>query len=139
MTNLRQLLSDSSKTQRKRRHTLNILITLLAWLVEFIGGFTIILGSFIFGHGNSVVTLTLQTLTMLFYFVILPCTFLINEDRWKNAILESNWYPRLIWMFDSRERNRVDPSQNAEYKWRIKQSTLEGTTFKWKCQKLKWW
>ena len=105
MAKLRQLLSDSSKIQRKRRHNLNILITLLAWLVEFIGGFTIILGSFIFGHGNSVVTLTLQTLTMLFYFVILPCTFLINEDRWKNAILESNWYPRLIWMFDFHERN----------------------------------
>ena len=101
MLKLRKMLSDTSRALRHQRNALNILITMLAWSVEFIGGLTVFLGSFIFGHGNSVITLTLQTLSMVFYFNVLPCTFLINEDGWKVAILESQWYIHLIKVFDS--------------------------------------
>ena len=101
MLKLRKILSDTSRALRHQRNALNILITMLAWSVEFIGGLTVFLGSFIFGHGNSVITLTLQTLSMVFYFNVLPCTFLINEDGWKVAILESQWYIHLIKVFDS--------------------------------------
>ena len=96
MRKLKRLLSDSSKAIRHRRNILNILIQILAWLVELVGFLTIFLGSFIFGHKNSVVTQSLQTLTLLFYFVILPTTFLINGYDFKNAIAESRWYPTLV-------------------------------------------
>ena len=109
MLKLWKLLSDSSRTYRHRRNVLNILITMLSWLVEFIGGLTIFLGSFIFGHGNNVITLTLQTLSMVFYFDVLPCTFLINEEAWKVSLLDNHWYTRFIRVFDSCLPNRVEP------------------------------
>ena len=101
MLKFKKTLSDTSRALRHRRNVLNILITMFAWSVEFIGNWTIFLGSFILGHGNSVITLTLQTLTLVFSFNILPCTFLINEDGWKAAMLERTWYTQLVKMFDS--------------------------------------
>ena len=87
---------------------------MLAWLVEFIGGLTIFLGSFVFGHGNSVITLTLQTLTLVFYFDILPCTFLINEEEWKISMLDNHWYTQFIKVFDSCLSNRFKPFGNPK-------------------------
>ena len=101
MLKLKNLLSDTNRALRHQRNVLNLLITMLAWLVELFAGLTLVLGSFIFGHGNSIVTLVLQTLSLLFYFVILPCTFLINVDEWKEAILENKWYPQFIRVLDS--------------------------------------
>ena len=87
---------------------------MLAWLVEFIGGLTIFLGSFVFGHGNSVITLTLQTLTLVFYFDILPCTFLINEEEWKISMLDNYWYTQFIKVFDSCLSNRFKPFETPK-------------------------
>ena len=101
MLKLKNLLSDTNRALRHQRNVLNLLITMLAWMVELFGGLTLVLGSFIFGHGNSIVTLSLQTLSLLFYFVILPCTFLINVDKWKEAILDNKWYHRFIRVLDS--------------------------------------
>ena len=112
MLKLKNLLSDTKRALRHQRNVLNILITMLAWLVELFGGLTLVLGSFIFGHGNTIVTLSLQTLSLLFYFVILPCAFLINVDEWKEAILENKWYPRLIRVLDSYTSSRTGQNDN---------------------------
>ena len=92
MMRLKTLLSDSSKAKRNRRHTLNIQITFLAWLVEFFGFFLIVLGSFILGHENSIVTMVMQTLTMSLFMIILPCIVLLNSTSVKAGIVESRWY-----------------------------------------------
>ena len=109
MLKLRKLLSDTDRTYRHHRNVLNILITMLAWMVEFVGALTIFLGSFVFGHGNNVITLTLQTLTLFFYFDILPCTFLINEDEWKLAMVDNYWYTQFIKVLDFCLSNRPKP------------------------------
>ena len=96
MKKLKKLLSESSKARRHQRNILNIMIQIMAWLVEFVGCFTIFIGTFIFGHKNSIVTLSLQTLSMLFYSVILPSTLLINGYNFKNSIAESRWCQTLI-------------------------------------------
>ena len=114
MLKLKKLLSDASRTYRHRRNVLNIMITMLAWLVEFIGGLTIFLGSFVLGHGNSVITLTLQTLTVVFYFDILPCTFLINEEEWKISMLDNYWYTQFIKVFDSCLSSRFKPFETPK-------------------------
>ena len=114
MRKLKSLLSETNRALRHQRNILNLLITMLAWLVELFGGLTLVLGSFIFGHGNSIVTLFLQTLSLLFYFVVLPSTFLFNVDEWKEAILESRWYPRLIKVIDSFTSSRSGPNDNQQ-------------------------
>ena len=114
MRKIKSLLSETNRALRHQRNILNLLITMLAWLVELFGGLTLVLGSFIFGHGNSIVTLFLQTLSLLFYFVVLPSTFLFNVDEWKEAILESRWYPRLIKVIDSFTSSRTGPNDNQQ-------------------------
>ena len=114
MRKIKSLLSETNRALRHQRNILNLLITMLAWLVELFGGLTLVLGSFIFGHGNNIVTLFLQTLSLLFYFVVLPSTFLLNVDEWKEAILESRWYPRLIKVIDSFTSSRSGPNDNQQ-------------------------
>ena len=114
MRKLKNLLSETNRAIRHQRNILNLLITMLAWLVELFGGLTLVLGAFVFGHGNHIVTLLLQTLSLLFYFVVLPSTFLFNVDEWKEAILESRWYPRFIKVLDSFTLSLSGPNNNQQ-------------------------
>ena len=114
MRKLKSLLSETNRALRHQRNILNLLITMLAWLVELFGGLTLVLGAFVFGHGNHIVTLLLQTLSLLFYFVVLPSTFLFNVDEWKEAILESRWYPRFIKVLDSFTLSHSGPNDNQQ-------------------------
>jgi hypothetical protein len=96
MVRLRKLLSDSSKARRHRRNVVNLQITFLTWLIEVFGFLLIFLGTFILGHENNVVNSSMQLLTMIIYFNILPCIFLINDSAVKAQIIESNWYNRFL-------------------------------------------
>ena len=96
MVRLRKLLPDSSKIRRHRRIVVNLQITFLAWLVEVFGFFLIFLGTFILGHENNVVNLSMQLLTVIVYFNIMPCIFLINDSDVKAQIIESDWYNRFL-------------------------------------------
>ena len=100
MIRLRKLLSDSSKARRHRRNVVNLQITFLAWLIEVFGFFIIFLGTFILGHENNVVNFSMQLLTMMVYFNILPCIFLINDSDVKGQIIESNWYNTILNIFN---------------------------------------
>ena len=101
MIKLRKILSDSSKNERHRHNLFNIHITFLGWLVEFVGIFVIILGSFILGHSSPFTTLILQTLTITIYFNILPLVFLINHSDLKSDIADSKYYYRILEFFNS--------------------------------------
>ena len=115
LVKLRKLLSESSKSRRHRRNLINIHITILSWLVEFIAFFFVLLGSFILGHDNSIVTLSLQSLTILFYFNILPCIFLINDSDFKGLMAESRWYISFLSLFGWAEfRNEYNGNNEAD-------------------------
>ena len=105
MFKLRKLLSESSKSRRRRRNLINIHITILNWMTEFLGFFFVILGSFILGHDNHVVTFFLQILTIVFYFNILPCTFLINDSELKGIIADNKLYILFLSLFTCHANN----------------------------------
>ena len=92
MKNLKKLLSDPAKAKRQRRINLNIQITILSWLVEFLSFFVIFLGTFILGNRNSKVTLAMQTLTAFCYFLVVPSMYLVNSNNFKTVVLESKIY-----------------------------------------------
>ena len=96
MFNLRRLLPDDAKAKRHAGNLLNIQVTFLAWLTELFGFFIIFLGTFVLGHENNIVTLTMQTVTVVISFNILPCVYLINELHFKTKILESRWYTTFL-------------------------------------------
>ena len=92
MKNLKKLLSDPAKAKRGRRINLNIQITILSWLVEFLSFFIIFLGAYILGNKNSKVTLGMQTLTAFCYLIVVPSMYLLNTNKFKAVILESKIY-----------------------------------------------
>ena len=74
----------------------------------------------ILGHDNSIATLSLQSLTILFFFNILPCTFLINESDRKGAMADSRLYISFLKLFNMAdyqaegvEENEADEDNNA--------------------------
>ena len=96
MVRLKKMLSERQKKMRSRNNNLNLQITILGWLVEVFGFFSCILGVYILGHGNSVVTSTLHTISLFNYYIILPASILINSEDVKEYILDHKLYSRLL-------------------------------------------
>ena len=84
MAKLKKILDDSAKARRLRRIHLNIQITFLTWLVEFLGFLFVVLGSFIFGNNNIYLTFFLQMMTCFVYIVIIPSMYLLNSNDSKD-------------------------------------------------------
>ena len=99
MQRLKKLLPESAKRRRGRQNVLNIQIAILGWLVELLGFLVSALGVFILGHENPIITMTLQTFSMIFYAILVPCTLLINSSDFKDQIVESHWYLTLLKIF----------------------------------------
>ena len=99
MTKLKKLLSTTSKHRRQKRNILNIMVTILAWIVEFLGFITVFLGTHILGHQNNIINLTMQTLTNIVYFIAVPSVLLINDSDLKDKITESIWYNEFLGFF----------------------------------------
>ena len=96
MKQLKKLLSHSAKVRRRQRTLLNISITTLAWLVEFLGFFLVFLGSFILGYDNAVVTLLLQVFSYAIYAIVCPSVLLVNSHDMKNKISADKIYQSFI-------------------------------------------
>ena len=90
------MITEKAKARRHRRNVLNIHIQIVTWLIEFLGFCIVVLGTFILGHENPIATLSLQTMTLIVYFLILPCAFLVNEENIKSKIVDSHWYLSFI-------------------------------------------
>ena len=56
-------------------------------------------GSSIFGHGQ-VGTGTAHIFAMVFYFVLLPFLYLVNDSDVKNTIVEDNWVRAIRGIFN---------------------------------------
>ena len=72
------------------------MVTVLAWLVEMFGFLLVFLGTHILGHQNQSINLLLQTLTNIFYFVLIPFLLLINDTDLKGRFAESYWYDEFL-------------------------------------------
>ena len=114
MLRLRKVLSDSSKDIRHRRNLINIHITFLGWLVEFIGFFLIMLGSFVLGSRSPLTTLFLQTLTIIIYFNILPLAFLINDPDIKANMAETKNYLSILQFFNIQHNNKIEALEDEK-------------------------
>ena len=94
------MLKYTSIVQRHRRIILSIHITFLAWVIEFVGFFIIFLGTFLLGHENNIVNFSLQTLTIIVYFNLLPCIFLLNTSEFKDLAVGSSRYGECLRLFN---------------------------------------
>ena len=116
MAKLKEILDDSAKVRRLRRIHLNIQITFLTWLVEFLGFLFVVLGSFIFGNNNIYLTFFLQMMTCFVYIVIIPTMYLLNSNDSKDHISESTFYIAINNMIRLKKNNKVGVENQKEEK-----------------------
>ncbi len=69
------------------------------WLTEFVGSILLIFGSTIFGHGQ-VGTGAAHIFAMVFYFVLLPFLYMVNDSDVKNTIAEGSWFRAVTGIFN---------------------------------------
>ena len=109
---MKENLNDSHKARRHRRNMLNIQITFLAWLFETIGFFILFLGQFILGHENNIVIFSMQTLSVMIYFNILPSILILNDTNFKNVIVDSQWYDHFLKGFGCHYKTQRNAEEN---------------------------
>ena len=83
-------------------------------MIEVFGFFVIFLGQFLVGHGNIFVTQTLQTITILFYLVIVPSVYLVNVETFKEYVVDSSVYISFNRIFISRSSQVKDINEGPE-------------------------
>ena len=83
-------MSDKSKIKRRKLTEVNIKVTFVVWLTEFVGSVMWIFTPTVFGHAQ-VGTATGHTIVVAFYFVVLPFLYLVNDSDVKNTIAEDSW------------------------------------------------
>ena len=87
-------MSDEAKIKRRRINAVNIKMAVVSWMLEFVAGCLVILG-LIFIHIGMFHTNMLRIVTTSDFclnFILLPCTYLINNETTKRIMaLESIW------------------------------------------------
>ena len=95
------MLSENTKIKRRKLTEVNIKVTFILWLIEFVGSTLLLLVPTIFGHGQAG-TATGMLFVALFYFVLLPFFYLVNNSDVKSTIAEESWVRAIRGIFNRR-------------------------------------
>ena len=102
-TILNEKLSSSFAKQTRNRHKqicqVNIKVNVIVWLVEASSGVIMSLDFLIIGSRSNAITGLLRVFTMLSFFVLIPCTYLINCSEGVNIIVDKGWQVALGRLF----------------------------------------
>jgi len=104
-----EILSEKVRTRRQRRKTINIQMTIISWLIEFIAGIGNLAIYFLYDE-NAIVAL-FAMFTIFINFVVIPGTYILNTEACKRFIIEQGWIMSLGRMCNS---TRVSPLQNED-------------------------
>ena len=106
MSILNKLLTDSSKTRRRRVNQVNIRVTIIVWLVEFLGSIAGVFIPSVFGHGQLAMAIN-QVFIVLLYFILQPFSYMINSHDTKTAIVDGSWFTGIKRIF--KRNNQILP------------------------------
>ena len=97
---------------RRRTNSINIKITFLSYILECISGMFIIVVGVLRMNEFVSITMThwMNLVDVLLYFVIIPCTYVLNREVTKRIILMENWYQGIKSIF----RKRHSSNSGAE-------------------------
>ena len=93
---MQQLLSEESRRKRKRSNAINIQITFITWLLEFSAG---ILCAVVYFTASKVASRWLAFLDMTLNFILIPSSYIINNDVNKAVIIAHGWIQGFRRMF----------------------------------------
>ena len=94
--------------RRRRRYTISIKMTITSWFLELVCGAISLVNTLIFGHDDSleIATQVLVAVHIVLYFVVIPGSYLLNTEIFKNRIVEQGWIEAIP---RSRSNRRVAP------------------------------
>jgi len=114
-------LSERVRMRRQRRTAINIQMTIISWLIEFITGLTILAMHFlykeagIFNKANipkeAIILICFAMFNIFVNFVMIPGTYILNTDACKQFVIEHGWITALRRRCHS---TRVYPLQNED-------------------------
>ena len=100
---LKKILNEESKIRRRRRILLNMHITMVAWLIEFLGYFFGLLASFMLQDNKAM--RASQIASSIIYFVVVPSSYLFNTTDIKEFLMNNDIYEKFTNAFFSKAVN----------------------------------
>ena len=112
MTNLKKLLSTSSKIRRNRRKLLNLQIQIFAWLVELSSGLIFLIAISVPMHTISTDAVALYM--NFIYWVAIPGIYLMNNNDLKSWVMENHLYIEFTNRFFPSTINTMDFNKDKD-------------------------
>ena len=112
MTNLKKLLSNSSKIRRNRRKLLNLQIQVFAWLVELSSGLIFLIAISVPMHTISTDAVALYM--NFIYWVAIPGIYLMNNNDLKSWVTENHLYIEFTNRFFPSTINTIDFNKDKD-------------------------
>ena len=81
------------RSRRRRRYTISITMTMTSWSLELVSGVLALVNQLIFGRddGLEIETQVLVAIHVFIYFIVIPGSYLLNTDVFKDRIVEKGW------------------------------------------------
>ena len=92
---IQTVTSEERQAFRRRVTIINIRITFISWIVELLAGWLNIIIRFMIDHNNKTVKGWLFFADACFNFILVPSTYVLNNDVTKEVIILENWYEGL--------------------------------------------
>ena len=102
-----ELLNDNAKRRRKHTKTVNIQMSVMTWLIEFITGCLLIILFTL--DDNITIIIILALLDSIMTFVAIPGAYILNTEIMKSKIIQNGWFRSLRPLRYSR---RIQPAEN---------------------------
>ena len=112
-----ELLNDNAKRRRKHTKTVNIQMSVMTWLIEFITGCLLIILFTL--DDNITIIIILALLDSIMTFVAIPGAYILNTEIMKSKIIQNGWFRSLRTLRYSR---RIQPAENEAANDRNNQS-----------------
>ena len=102
-----ELLSDDAKRRRKHTETVNIQMSFMTWLIEFITGCLLI--TLLTLDDNITIIIIIAFFDIIMTFVAIPGAYILNTEIMKSNIIQNGWFRSLRPFRPSR---RIQPARN---------------------------
>ena len=106
------MLSETSKTKRRRINVVNLQMTVFSWSLEFITGLVLlVINTTIHNPETNVDLISFMVIFDAFLnFIIIPSSYILNNEVMKKIIMAEGWFK----IFRGRMKsNKIDPDRNS--------------------------
>ena len=113
--NIKLVLSEHHRNRRAQISQVNIKVNFIAWLVEFLGCMTIWLNTIVVGSHSDAISVLLEILQLICFFILLPSAYLVNSSAGINTIVDHSWADAFGKMYESPDKIAgKNPSSNQK-------------------------